>query len=180
MSSHMSQDRITISNAPTIPMPAKANAVIEPVRALLDPQGRGQPFQLAGSRAGGFVLTRQEAPGKWGAATYSLIRTWSRHRAAVHRDHRDRARCPLWYPCFPAPLQTTKIAVPVNPRRPTLIPYCHLDSGRTRRWPRPDAGEGSWKMGRYDVRHYHGPAVSTVTRRSCGNAAPRSNALLRT
>lgn len=29
----------------------------------------------AGTRAGGFVLTRQEAAGKWGAATYSLVRT---------------------------------------------------------------------------------------------------------
>jgi hypothetical protein len=44
-------------------MPAKANAVIEPVRALLDPQGRGQPFQLAGTRAGGFALTREEGSG---------------------------------------------------------------------------------------------------------------------
>jgi hypothetical protein len=81
MSSHMSQDRITISNAPTIPMPAKANAVIEPVRALLDPQRRGRQFmaarlvQFAGTRAGGFVLTRQEAAGKWGTGTYSLVRT---------------------------------------------------------------------------------------------------------
>jgi hypothetical protein len=31
--------------------------------------------QLAGTRAGGFVLTREEAAGKWGAATYSLVRT---------------------------------------------------------------------------------------------------------
>jgi hypothetical protein len=30
---------------------------------------------LTGTRAGGFVLTRQEAAGKWGAATYSLVRT---------------------------------------------------------------------------------------------------------
>jgi hypothetical protein len=81
MSSHMSQDRITISNAPTIPMPAKANAVIEPVRALLDPQGRGRQFtaarlvQLAGTRAGGFVLMRKDPAGHWGVSTYSLVRT---------------------------------------------------------------------------------------------------------
>jgi len=62
-------------------MPAKANAAIEPVRALLDPQRCGREFmaarlvQLAGPRAGGFVLTRQEAAGKWGKATYSLART---------------------------------------------------------------------------------------------------------
>jgi hypothetical protein len=48
-----------------------------PVPALLDPQRRGRQFiaarlvQLAGTRAGGFVLTRQEAAGKWGKATYT-------------------------------------------------------------------------------------------------------------
>ena len=30
--------------------------------------------QLAGTRAGGFVLTRQEGAGKWGFDTYSLVR----------------------------------------------------------------------------------------------------------
>ena len=61
--------------------PVKATALAEPVRALLDPQGRGRQFmasclvQRAGTRVGGFLLTRQEAAGKWGAATYSLIRT---------------------------------------------------------------------------------------------------------
>jgi hypothetical protein len=55
-----------------------------------------------------------------------------------------------------------------------------LDSGAARRGPRLDAGEGSWKMGRHDLLRYHGPAVSTITRRSFGIAAPRSNALLRT
>jgi hypothetical protein len=40
--------------------------------------GRGHPLaktRLTSTRAGGFVLTRQEAAGKWGAATYSLVRT---------------------------------------------------------------------------------------------------------
>jgi hypothetical protein len=52
----------------------------KPLRAL-DPQGRGRQFmaarlvQLAGTRAGGFVLVRQEGAGKWGTATYSLVRT---------------------------------------------------------------------------------------------------------
>jgi putative DNA primase/helicase len=61
--------------------PVKAKALAEPVRGLLDPQRRGRQcmtarlVQLAGTRAGGFVLTRQEAPGKWGKATYSLVRT---------------------------------------------------------------------------------------------------------
>jgi hypothetical protein len=30
---------------------------------------------LAGTRLGGFVITRQASPGKWGAATYKLQRT---------------------------------------------------------------------------------------------------------
>jgi hypothetical protein len=61
--------------------PVKVKAISEPVRALLDPQGRGRQFtaarlvQLAGTRAGGFALTRQEAAGKWGTATYSLVRS---------------------------------------------------------------------------------------------------------
>ena len=59
----------------------RLRALAEPVRALLDPQRRGHNFmaarlvQLAGTRAGGFVLTCQEAAGKWGKATYSLART---------------------------------------------------------------------------------------------------------
>jgi hypothetical protein len=61
--------------------PVKASALPEPVRVLVDPQERGRQHiaarlvQLKGTRAGGFVLTRQEPAGKWGAATYSLVRT---------------------------------------------------------------------------------------------------------
>jgi hypothetical protein len=61
--------------------PTKALALAKPVLALLDPQGRGRQFvavrlvQLAGTRAGGFVLTREKPAGRWGAATYSLVRT---------------------------------------------------------------------------------------------------------
>jgi hypothetical protein len=57
--------------------PVKTKALAEPVRALLDPQARGRQFmaarlvQLAGTRAGGLVLTRHEGGGKWGTATYS-------------------------------------------------------------------------------------------------------------
>ena len=45
---------------------------------VADPQRRGRQFlasylgRLAGTRLGGFVLTRQEAPGKWGAASFAL------------------------------------------------------------------------------------------------------------
>jgi hypothetical protein len=61
--------------------PVKAAALAESVRALVDPQGRGRQHiaarlrQLVGTRAGGFVLTREEAAGRWGAATYSLVCT---------------------------------------------------------------------------------------------------------
>jgi len=63
--------------------PTTAADLAEPVRALVDRQGRGRQFvaarlvQFTGTRAGGFVLTRQEAAGKWGATTYSLVRTQS-------------------------------------------------------------------------------------------------------
>jgi putative DNA primase/helicase len=63
--------------------PIKAADLAVPVRALVDPQGRGRQHiaarltQLSGTRAGGFVLTRQEAAGKWGASTYALRRTGS-------------------------------------------------------------------------------------------------------
>ena len=70
--------------------PVKAAALAEPVRALLDPQGRGRQhiaarlMQLTGTRAGGFVLTRQEAAGKWGASTYSI----GQREHKGHREHR--------------------------------------------------------------------------------------------
>jgi putative DNA primase/helicase len=62
-------------------LPTKVADLAEPVRSMVDPQGRGRQFvaarlvQLTGTRAGGFVLTREEPTGKWGAATYSLART---------------------------------------------------------------------------------------------------------
>ena len=63
--------------------PIKAADLAQQVRALVDRQGRGRQFtaacliQLTGTRAGGFVLTRQAAAGKWGSATYALCRTGS-------------------------------------------------------------------------------------------------------
>jgi hypothetical protein len=59
----------------------KVNDLHDDVRHAADPQGRGRQYlaayleRLAGSRLGGFVLTRQASPGKWGAATYRLQRT---------------------------------------------------------------------------------------------------------
>ncbi|MEQ8652420.1 MAG: hypothetical protein RIC87_08150 [Kiloniellales bacterium] len=63
----------------------------EEVVQLVDPQGRGRQFvaakleQMAGTRIAGFLLTRQLAAGKWGAATYALEKT---DGAEGHRGHR--------------------------------------------------------------------------------------------
>jgi len=56
--------------------PVKASALPE-----VDPKDGGPQHiaarlvQLTGTRAGAFVLTRQEPAGKWGVATYSFVRT---------------------------------------------------------------------------------------------------------
>jgi hypothetical protein len=58
--------------------PIKAADLAVPVRALVDPQGRGRHhietrlMQLAGTCAGGFVLTRQEAAGRRGSYEFAL------------------------------------------------------------------------------------------------------------
>ena len=60
--------------------PTTVTNFAELVRASLDPHGRGRQHvasrlsRLAGTRAAGFVLTRQPAAGKWGASTYALRR----------------------------------------------------------------------------------------------------------
>jgi hypothetical protein len=68
------------------------------VRHVLDPQGRGRQYlssqleKLAGTRMAGFVLTRQAPAGRWGAATYALVKTGGQEG---HRDHRgDGAEAP--------------------------------------------------------------------------------------
>jgi hypothetical protein len=75
--------------------PVKAADLADAVRILIDPQGRGRQFiqsylgQLAGTRAAGFVLHRQQPVGKWGAATYSLKRTSAEAGdGKEHREHR--------------------------------------------------------------------------------------------
>jgi hypothetical protein len=55
-----------------------ANDLDDSVKAIADPQGRGRQYLarivqgLAGTRAAGLVLLRQEPAGKWAAATYAL------------------------------------------------------------------------------------------------------------
>jgi hypothetical protein len=61
--------------------PVTANGLHDDLKHMLDPQGRGRQYlaarldKLTGTRLGGYVLTRQAPPGKWGAATYALEKT---------------------------------------------------------------------------------------------------------
>ena len=73
------------------------------VLLMLNPQGRSRQFvasvlgKLDGTRAGGFVMTRQKAGGKWSTATYAVKPSGDASDAAraaphaapeQHRDHR--------------------------------------------------------------------------------------------
>lgn len=57
-----------------------ASALSEAVKGIVDPQNRGRNYIVSavnayvGTRAAGFVLTRQDPAGRWGHATYSLKR----------------------------------------------------------------------------------------------------------
>jgi hypothetical protein len=61
--------------------PVRASEVDAGIQAMLDPQKRGRQFvaarlgKLAGTRLGGFVLTKQTSPGAWGVATYALMKS---------------------------------------------------------------------------------------------------------
>jgi len=71
--------------------PVAASQLHDDVKRVADPQDRGRQYlaaqleKFAGTRMAGFVLTRQESPGKWGVATYALRKTSG---AEDHRDHR--------------------------------------------------------------------------------------------
>ncbi len=58
-----------------------AKDLSDEVKAILDPHGRGRQTIVSAlnkkinSRSAGFVLTRQDAPGAWGKATYRLCKT---------------------------------------------------------------------------------------------------------
>jgi hypothetical protein len=72
--------------------PIKANELAQSVKDIADPQQRGRQYlatflsKLAGTHAGGFVLTRQEPAGKWSAATYALTKA-ERTDLIGHRTH---------------------------------------------------------------------------------------------
>jgi hypothetical protein len=58
--------------------PVAVNDLAQTVKAIVDPQMRGRQYLavvisgLAGTRAAGFVLSRQPSAGRWTAATYAL------------------------------------------------------------------------------------------------------------
>jgi hypothetical protein len=60
--------------------PMKATDLADPVKAALDPQGRGRQYlasrlqKLAGTRCGGFAMTAQRGGGQWSVTTYQLRR----------------------------------------------------------------------------------------------------------
>jgi hypothetical protein len=64
------------------------------VKQIVDPQDRGRQYLatriagLAGTRAAGFVLSRQVPAGKWGAATYALAHADDPIGHRTHRGHR--------------------------------------------------------------------------------------------
>ena len=74
--------------------PVSINDLNDGVKQIADPQGRGRQYLtpklagLAGTRAAGFVLTRQAPAGKWGAATYALAQTADPIGHRPHRGHR--------------------------------------------------------------------------------------------
>ncbi len=91
--------------------PMKAAELASSVLHLLDPQERGRQYvvaaleRLEGTRAAGFVMTRQKAVGAWGAASYAVTQSASdpnskgetelsnasrRENQRDHRDHRGR------------------------------------------------------------------------------------------
>src|SRR5262249_30398873 len=59
--------------------PMTVNDLAQPVKAVVDPQMRGRQYlaaainKLAGTRAAGFVLSRQPSAGRWTPATYALM-----------------------------------------------------------------------------------------------------------
>ncbi len=66
------------------------------VLQVLDRQQRGRQHQaallarLVRTRISGFVLTRQQPAGRWGAFTYALKRTDDAEEHKDHRDHRNQ------------------------------------------------------------------------------------------
>jgi putative DNA primase/helicase len=86
--------------------PIAANDLDYLVKAIVDPQGRGRQYLavvisgLAGTRAAGFVLSRQPSAGRWTAATYALTQE-SAPDGTEHRTHGPNGGTP--HPMGPMP-----------------------------------------------------------------------------
>jgi hypothetical protein len=113
--------------------PVKVNELADPIKAIADAQQRGRQYLatyisgLAGTHAAGFVLARQEAAGKWNAATYVLKRTASENGIG-HRTHRTHRADELNGPGPPgnvAPAAPNTPGDPMSPMGP--MPYAADD-----------------------------------------------------
>jgi hypothetical protein len=78
--------------------PVTVSKLHDDVKLAIDPQGRGRQYvathleKHTGTRVGGFVLERQAAVGKWGAATYAIKSSSTNEEDRGHRVHRDQAQ----------------------------------------------------------------------------------------
>jgi hypothetical protein len=103
--------------------PTRASELDEAVQRLIDPQGRGRQYvaarlqKLAGTRAAGSVLTRQEAVGVWGVATYSLRLPFPKATMGIFMGSIGGIRVPL----------------PRHPGRRPLCPLCGMPLGTVKR-----------------------------------------------
>jgi putative DNA primase/helicase len=88
--------------------PIAVNDLDYRVKAIVDPQGRGRQYLamvisgFAGTRAAGFVLSRQPSAGRWTAATYALAQE-SPADDMGHRTHRTHGNGGTPYPMGPMP-----------------------------------------------------------------------------
>ena len=74
--------------------PIAASKLHDDVKKIADPQKRGRQFlahkleTLTGTRLAGWVLTRQAPNGKWGTATYALMKTGTNTAQSNYRGPR--------------------------------------------------------------------------------------------
>jgi hypothetical protein len=81
--------------------PIRVSELDDSVTKIIDPQGRGRQYvasvvaRYVGTRAAGFVLTKQVGAGKWSKATYALARVagFAEHRG--HRHDRGETDTPM-------------------------------------------------------------------------------------
>jgi hypothetical protein len=87
--------------------PKAVNDLDYQVTAIVDPQGRGRQYLavvisgLAGTRAAGFVMSRQPSAGRWTAATYALTQDPDGSYAPCHPSHGPNGSTP--HPMGPMP-----------------------------------------------------------------------------